>query len=809
MADSNSPPDANIVIQTQPLTTFVDDAPTVDTTPFVPLVKVPQTLTVQDDSDHSSIYKWLARPQIVNSIDWSSTTAALSNHAVSSTTLPLSPLASITFPIDLINSSLALRRKLENFAFFRANVRVRVVVNASPFQSGRLWCAYTPYFDTDSIMLYETLSGLTGFPGIEIDVASGSVGEFTIPYCSPYAYFDLIRGLGTFGELRIYPLSALSTGTAEVKVFAWFENPELSVAAPISISSALSSGTADITSLMLYGGLFSFLSGQLQKHGESEVQSTSGVVSSVTAAVGKAAGALGEVPVVGTFLKPVGWVANIASRVASTFGWSVPNSVKSLEPIVNLPGFGASHVEGLDFGVSLSAFQNNSIVPTEYAFGTSDDEMDLSYATRRPSVYAKYRWAVADGWPEIIGAFPVTPFPFRFGCVNPPLLSYVTSFFSFWRGSLKYRVAVTKTGFHSGRLRIAFSPSSGALNPSASDSYNFVLDLRETSEITFTIPFVFPAMYAPVIEDIGRLEISVLNSLRAPDNVAQTVDVFVWISGGDDFELAAPTSPGMIASFVDPETRLPPVSEADEDEIPHAQMLQYVSDDLAMQSTSDDMSLMPLSPPVELSPFCIGERIHSLRQLSRRFSVTNGYSFVEGESLNEKLYRSFTHEIVSVVSTTTSYPIASLDSHTIATNILQRLSMIYRFNMGSIRYKVVPMRLPLNNMSIFSTLYVPPASPPAAAPFNFPGSSGVPFHITYPHINPVHEISIPAYTNGANRVNESSADAFPMIRQPFAHLQSYPPMYPDEVLDLVLLAAGGDDFSFGWLTGAPQCAIVL
>jgi hypothetical protein len=152
-------------------------------------------------------------------------------------------------------------------------------------------------------------------------------------------------------------------------------------------------------------------------------------------------------------------------------------------------------------------------------------------------------------------------------------LSYISRAFSYWSGSIDYRIQVVATQFHSGKLIASFLPGlSSADGISLSQKVacpNLIMDLNENKEWVFSVPWnsILPWLrvaypyweYDPVRFSeiaLGFLAISVLNPLTAPSTVAPSVEINVFISGGTDFKLKGPRNirmfPQMCDSYYDP-----------------------------------------------------------------------------------------------------------------------------------------------------------------------------------------------------------------------------------------------------------------
>jgi len=123
----------------------------------------------------------------------------------------------------------------------------------------------------------------------------------------------------------------------------------------------------------------------------------------------------------------------------------------------------------------------------------------------------------------------------------------LSQMFSHWRGSFKVRFKFVKTQFHTGRLQFTWTPGHTALT--APDLNTSILSLREIvdirfcDEVTLELPYLITSPYLPISNTgvtagsySGRLDVLVLNELRAPETVTDAIEVLMFWSVGDDFE---------------------------------------------------------------------------------------------------------------------------------------------------------------------------------------------------------------------------------------------------------------------------------
>jgi hypothetical protein len=136
----------------------------------------------------------------------------------------------------------------------------------------------------------------------------------------------------------------------------------------------------------------------------------------------------------------------------------------------------------------------------------------------------------------------------------PTLTDYVSAPFQYWRGSMRYHFDIVATAFHTGRLYLAvnygdFTTPTSMLN--FTDQYGVMMDVNaENHHYTFDVPFLSPYEFmrvpnGPNLNDddgvqsysMGMISLVVANQLVQPNNVSTTVQVNIYVSGGDDFEL--------------------------------------------------------------------------------------------------------------------------------------------------------------------------------------------------------------------------------------------------------------------------------
>lgn len=733
-------PTANLVeadppqgAETHQIMTFLDDAAVQEAT--LPGITSPEigALVPASELRQHSIEDILSRPMLVSSPVWVVGT-------VQNTDLSFGSSTTLQFPEALIDNIDIVKDKIKNFTYLRADICIRVTVNATTFQSGKLLAYFAPFSGVvgNRSNLNEHLSAKTSFPYVILDAAGGNSGVLRIPYVSPFTHYNLITQQGDMGNLKLTVLNPLQTGTdANVSIFAWFENIDIGVptdAARFAPENRVTRMTKEeqkmIARLIRQGylrvsrkmreeaeALIASENMMESQVGEDREKSQKGIVTDTLEHVSALSRNAQNLPLVGDLFKPVEWLSNAAAKVSGALGYCKPSSVETQHKFQQVPGFGYTHATGLDQSCTLGAGPDNQVVPKPGLFGSNVDEMDIKFLTSRKNWLTSFNWSVDSTVSEILGSYGVAP-----GIINqvtgppayiePTMLAFVSAPFKYWRGGLTYTLQVAKTSYHSGRLRISYIPSGKAgENYDANNCYTWTMDLRTSNQLEFTIPYVSNTQYknltlfdVGVAPDVsfttGVLQIEVLNKLRAPDSVSSVIALNLWISGAEDYEVAVPTfdkygifnpnATTIVSPLVDPKPKEfvgiipdnPENANIKPGEVPSNVILEsqvlgtYQDKGFNDFTPASKMFEMNSSPTLEGRALSIGESMTSIRQLIKRF----GYLSTQTRS-----------DTTEVTSGTSFFGFATT-SATVTTRgqtPLEYYSWIYRFYRGGHRYKAI------------------------------------------------------------------------------------------------------------------------
>lgn len=486
----------------------------------------------------TSIKDFLAKPLLVTTINW--TTANLANANIWSSAIK-----------TIVTSTSAWTNKFQGFQLMRGDFVIKLKINANPFQSGLLMLHFLPCEGDYNAASY-AVSALHNVnlvtkiqqPHVELNCRDAAC-EMRIPYITPGSYYDIKLGVYDWGSLFLDVMSPLRVGAAGTT--------NLNISVYCSIENAVFA--APIVPQM---GKQGRLKGRVYSHEEEKMDTNS--VSGALAKVSSVAMGFHDIPIIGALAEPVSWAARVAGGVASIFGWSKPQCESAIMPMTKQElRYGATS-DGHDMAFPIALLQDNRIKMISDKTITDQDEMSFAFLKRIPLLLNSIgtTWDTSQASGVVLMTQAITPLSLlksgsTAGSTNttnwvtgPPWLILANEF-CLWRGSVDITFKFIKTEFHTGMLEITWSPATvtGVLPTTSTSIFSLreVIDIRYQSEITLNMPYM---VYIDWLHTIGtpnisgNFRISVVNSLRAPENASQTIEFMTYITAGDDFEYAIP-----------------------------------------------------------------------------------------------------------------------------------------------------------------------------------------------------------------------------------------------------------------------------
>lgn len=486
---------------------------------------------VRDDT----LSAFFAKPQLISIIDWTAAAAAGSNI--------------VNFSISSRLAQPPILDKLKGFSLFRAKFVVRVEINSNPFQQGLLYLHYIPNqkdrVAVDAGFLSRVNSNIPAkiqHPGSFIYASDKSV-EFEVPYVAPSLFYDVRSDRYDWGHVHLDVMLPLTTGAAgqtisELSVFGYFVDCEF--VAPIIPQS-----------------------GRSKVRKNTETREAKGTISSGLLAVSKAADSLSGIPMISTYAASASFVTRSLAGLASYFGFSKPRLLTEPSFMVQQPGRYTGNSTGGDFSHPLGNLSDNSVDVLDTHSVTHMDEMSFSFLKKIPHYYGSIVWTtsqVSDTtlvWDVLTTSMLRTGFTINNGtstmsyAQNGPVW-LLSNFFKHWRGSVKMHVKIAKTKFHSGKLMVAFNPGDKPTLPDNTNSVFLmrnIIDISAQDEFEIEFPYLAWQTWLETGTNVaagnrcsGGFRISVLNSLRAPETCAQSVNLFIYFTFGDDYQFNTPCS---------------------------------------------------------------------------------------------------------------------------------------------------------------------------------------------------------------------------------------------------------------------------
>lgn len=474
---------------------------------------------MKGDVEHS-IKTWLSRPYRL----------ATFNYTVMNTA------GAELYVLSLFNSiatTTYYNQKLKGFYGFRATTHFRLQVNGNRFQAGRLLVHYTPspVNSWRHVQLNASLASKTQLPRVDLDINTDSEVTLTVPYISdaPFYAFDGTSYAGHIGVSVYSPL--LSPGAeSEVQctVLVHFTDVELFWPSAVTPQSGMT------------GGRIKSMNQNTEQFGDHKP------VSSALTRVAKTLDILKEVPLISQYVAPLSWAARISAKLASSMGYAKPVSHKrdavAIQYLANM-----ATGTGFDYSQPMGLFEDNALQVCEGLGGSDLDHLALKYPLSIPTYFDTATWTTSNASDSTL--YTKTAKPRAYDATTSSLtqlsqttpLSFFSRFFSYYRGSINITMKFVKTEFHTGRLRFSYTPG-GPFTPSdQSYMYSAIIDLKTSNEVSFNVPYMGADAYLSVKSGGGPTwGITVINELRAPDNVSASVPIIFEVSAGSDFEFAVP-----------------------------------------------------------------------------------------------------------------------------------------------------------------------------------------------------------------------------------------------------------------------------
>lgn len=510
--------------------------------------------------------------------------------------------------------------KLSGYLNFRGTVKLRLVINPSPFHAGVLRMALFPFAsslpsEAGSHTSYR--ENFSQLPGVYISM-SENAAEMSIPYVSPTHFMTRdVNETPSWGNIYIKVFEALRTGTGSntVNCALWMSVEDVELAGQV-IPQMAYEPQVDNRRRKTRG-----------PPSEQEANDGKGPISTIFGNGYRLARSVAAIPSLAPIAGPASWALKAAEGAASSLGWSKPTIDSGPQRVASANNWYSNNAEGNDSSVPMSLMSDNKLSIITDAAPGDQDEMSINFIKRRWGFVGDFNWPTSTAAGTQIYIKNVRPSAFdtvltyqaKAVRLMPPM-GFLSNMFALWRGSIDVKLKLSKTGYHTGALAVTFVP--GTTYPSAPSladtSYAFrtIIDIQEGDEFCFTLPFLVPKDYLSFTENAGRLYVHVVNPLISNPNVASSIDVMVFARGGTDLEFAAPKWVDMIPVLPEGSYEFEP---------------QGVETENTGEAVCTILGSHDPAASVHHSQLAIGEKVNSVLQLIKASnyipcSTANGYA---------------------------------------------------------------------------------------------------------------------------------------------------------------------------------------
>lgn len=583
----------------------------------------------------------------------------------------------IVDPWNLFLTDSQVRSRVEGYRMLQGTLNLRIAINGGPFFYGRAIAAYEPRATYNEHSFGATTGDyykqqLSMLPHVFLDPTTSEGGEIVCPFLCPDNWIDLIGGNFTdMGRLRITSLNDLlhansSTGTVNISVYAWMTDVRL--AGPTTnfygaytahSGTELAAGAAGLSFLgaiaaWMHRVKCSFVGQDRHSDHDVELQPQAGdeygtgIISKPASSVAKLAGALANIPTIKPYARPTEMVASAVGRMAHVFGFSRPAIVSDLQR-AKIKGAGnMANTDAHEAVAKLTLDSKQELSVDPRTVGLSDvDEMAFNYIKQKECFMTSLTWSEAQIGRTSLGRLSVGPDYHNQEVINTYDLNVlapmytVAAPFTYWRGSIKYRFQIVASQLHRGRLRFSYDPYIHAAgSPDENQTYSRIVDLATNRDFEMVVSWNHPHSWLRVNDRLGtgtfshpgggtsisedyhngQVRVEVVNELTSPNPaLGQPVYINVFVSAGEDFEVAAPTDQILEECEYEPQDGFEPHSGTEGEEVVDEQ-------DNIPESPAPIIPIgqqeMPDNPN---SHVFFGESFASVRTLLKRYCYHTSY----------------------------------------------------------------------------------------------------------------------------------------------------------------------------------------
>lgn len=580
------------------------------------MASIVDATALQDTTQDCGLAEFLSRPVQIYQYTWNESDAVGFD---------------INFnPWSLLFTNAIIQRKLTNYAFLRCDLKLKIMMNASPFYYGAKMFTYQPLtaFNPSTITTDVNLGHFIPYsqrPHVWLYAQNNEGAEMTLPFIYHKQWLPTIAqsdfdSMGTITALNFSLLQSangVSGAGIPITVYAWAENVQLS---------------GPTVGLVL----------QADEYSDRPV-------SSIASAIAAAAGALSKVPVIGPFMTATQMGASSVANIAAKFGFSNPPVIENTEPlaIMPYPNFASTELRYPLQKLTLDP-KNEVTVDPRVTGLTGKDELNIQHLITKESFLTSTNWSSVDAADKILFNCGISPNLYAATALVAPVgaltvqmtpMAWVSQLFRYWRGDIIIRFRPICSQFHRGRLRIVWDPAGGTVqniaNTAATQAacFNEIIDITKDTNVEFRIPYnqalAWSQNYSVAVQNYttssstanflhtpgftnGSMVLKVVNALTGP-TATTNIQILISVRAADNMVFAAPAD-------LNARQLYPFVPQSDEyDSLP----CEQITPGNNSGGSNDSIFLVNM-----------GEKVISLRQLLRRTSLCFSDCWITGTQGN-------------------------------------------------------------------------------------------------------------------------------------------------------------------------------
>lgn len=602
-------------------------------------------------------------------------------------------------PWNLYFTNPRVENRITNFNLMRADLHIKIIINGNGFYFGRALAAYCPFYQEDDLTNTSDLNDLVQWsqmPKVFIDPTTSTGGELVIPFHSERNAIELqTRSWTVLGRMWLRSLNILkhanaSTSPVTVQIFAWAENVDLSVLTSVDLSALVP-----------------------QSGEEIDEANSKGIISGPATTVARIASSLSVIPVIKPYATATAKAAQLTASISSMLGYCKPPITKAPDPYRPTPvsSLALTNVPDVTQKLTVDHKQELTIDPIISGYGDGSDLLSIKSIASRESYFRSFTWPVSASTDSLLCSVRVDP------CLWAEVLGGIWMTapcaaalpFKYWSGTMKFRFQFVCSSFHKGRVRLVYDPNELAVGADEWNvNYMEVVDLAEKHDYTVSLGMGQSTTYrehflpgtdvdtsifntSPLslnaTKGNGVLNMYVVNTLTTPNSVANNdIEVNVFVSAGDDFEVAVPDA--YFQNFVvKPQSGLELSSSSQTAVVPET--LSAPEQNAPMQEASTNIAVASYAHE-NTNLVYFGETIKSFRTLLKRYNKWRILGDFTSAAVSVRMQFNafpFLRGNVSGAVDTRAGPASYNYCNTV---MLHWVTLMFNGWRGSIRYKLLP-----------------------------------------------------------------------------------------------------------------------